>query len=74
MLGIYIHNLKNRDGEQLSKGNNPFDAFTIDGKSMANIVKANDPPYSTSTYVYDHIKENLADWVEKAIEIRGNYD
>ncbi len=74
VLGIYIHNLKNRDGEQSSKGNNPFDAFTIDGKSMASIVKVYDPPYSTSSYVYDHIKDNLADWVEKAVEIRGNYD
>ena len=74
VLGIYIHNLKNRDGEQSSKGNNPFDAFTIDGKSMANIVKTYDPPYSTSTYAYDHIKENLADWVKRAIEIRGNHD
>lgn len=74
VLGTYIHNLKNRDGEQSSKGNNPFDAFTIDGKSLASIVKAYDPPYSTSTYVYDHIKDNLADWVEKPIEIRGKYD
>lgn len=74
VLGIYIHNLKNRDGEQSSKGKNPFDSFTINGKSMDSIVKDYDPPYSTSTYVYDHIKKNLADWVEQAIEIRGKYE
>ena len=38
---------------------------------MSSIVKAYDPPYSTSTNVYDHIKGNLADWIEKAIEIRN---
>lgn len=73
VLGIYIHNLKDKDGNQSSKGRNPFDDFTINGVSLAKIVKAYDPPFSTSKYVYDHIKENLADWIEKAIEIRGNY-
>ena len=69
VLGIYIHNLRDKDGNQASKGRNPFDDFTIEGKSMSSIVKAYDPPYSTSTYVYDNIKENLADWIEKAIDI-----
>lgn len=73
VLGIYIHNLKDKDSNQSTKGSNPFDGFTISGTSMSSIVKAYDPPYSTSTYVYDHIKENLADWIEKAIEIRGKY-
>gem|GEM_PF-3512814 len=40
---------------------------------MADIVKAYDPPYTTSKNVYDHIKNNLADWIEEAIEIRGKY-
>lgn len=74
VLGVYIHNLKDKDGNQSDKGNNPFDAYKIGDKSMSDIVKTYDPPYSTSTYVYDHIKENLADWIEDAIEIRGNYD
>jgi hypothetical protein len=73
VMGIYIHNLKDSDGNQSSKGDNPFDAYKVDGTSMVTIVKAYDPPFSTSTYVYDHIKENLADWIEKAIEIRGKY-
>ncbi|WP_345973008.1 TIR domain-containing protein [Sulfurimonas diazotrophicus] len=74
VLGIYIHNLKDSNGSQSRKGSNPFDAYTLNGTSLANIVKAYDPPYSTSTYVYDHIKENLATWIEKAIEIRNKYD
>ncbi|MBA2937014.1 TIR domain-containing protein [Paenibacillus sp. CGMCC 1.16610] len=77
VVGIYIHNLKDKDGNQSTKGKNPFDDFTItvDGKkkSLSGVVKAYDPPYKTSTYVYDHIKENLEKWVEEAIEIRNKY-
>ncbi len=71
ILGIYVHNLKDSNGNQSTKGNNPFDAYKIGDTSMSSIVKAYDPPFSTSTYVYDHIKKKLADWIEKAIEIRG---
>lgn len=74
VLGIYVHNLKDSSGVQASKGGNPFEAFTVGGISLAKIVKGYDPPYSTSTSVYDHIKDNLADWIEKAIEIRSKYD
>lgn len=75
VLGIHIHNLKDRDGNQSSKGNNPFTGFTVgdDKKELSNIVKCYDPPYSTSRYVYNHIKENIVDWIEEAIEIRGEY-
>ena len=75
VVGVYIHNLKNLAGEQDTKGNNPFTTFTMcEGKKqMSNTVKAYDPPYTTSTYVYDHIKENLADWVEEAISIRNAF-
>ena len=71
VLGIYVHNIKDSDGEQSSKGDNPFDACKVGDKSMADVVKAYDPPYLTSTFVYDHIKENMEDWIEKAIEIRN---
>ena len=70
VMGIYIHNLKDANGNQSSKGRNPFDDFSIGNKRLSSIVKCYDPPFKTSTYVYDHIKGNLADWIEKAIEIR----
>lgn len=75
VVGIYVHNLKNANGEQTSKGNNPFDDFTMkrDGKKMSNIAKVYDPPYSNSTDVYGYIKNNLESWVEEAILIRENY-
>ncbi|MEK3714049.1 TIR domain-containing protein [Paenibacillus sp. FSL R7-0333] len=72
VLGIYIHNLKDRDGNQSSKGKNPFDDFTLNGKKLSSIVKAYDPPYTTSVNVYNYIKENIESWVQKAIEIRNS--
>ena len=73
LLGIYIHNLTDRDGNQSSKGANPFKAFKVGEKNLSNIVKAYDPPRSTSKGVYSYISENLADWIEEAIEIRKNH-
>lgn len=73
LLGIYIHNLKDKDGNQSIKGTNPFDTFYLNGKPLSQIVKAYDPPYTDSQMVYDYIKKNLAYWVEEAIKIRNNY-
>jgi hypothetical protein len=75
VLGIYVHNLKDSEGNQGEKGRNPFDDFTMkrDGKKLSSIVRAYDPPYLTSTRVYDYISENLESWVEDAISIRDNY-
>lgn len=74
LLGIYIHNLKDSAGEKSDKGKNPFENSTIgegnNKKSLSDIVKAYNPPYSKSKSVYDHIKENLEDWIEEAIKIR----
>ncbi|MGE3961943.1 MAG: TIR domain-containing protein [Dehalococcoidia bacterium] len=76
VLGIYIHNLKDSAGFQSSKGSNPFYNITHKptGKRLSSIVMAYDPPFTTSTKVYGHIEDNIADWMEKAIEIRGQYD
>jgi hypothetical protein len=72
VLGVYIHGLKNLAGEQDAKGANPFKGVSAgDESDLSTVVKTYDPPYTTSTYVYDHIKDNLADWIEKAIEARA---
>lgn len=73
IFGIHIHNLKDSNGNQANKGNNPFDDFNLNGKSLSSIVKCYNPPFTKSTYVYDHIKENLEDWIEEAIKIRNNH-
>lgn len=75
VLGVHIHNLKDSNRYQSVKGGNPFDHIKFsNGKTrLSSIVKVYDPPYSKSTYVYDHIKQNLAEWVEEAILIRNKY-
>ncbi len=73
LLGIHIHNLEDRLGNQSSKGSNPFGAFSVDGKKLSSVVKAYDPPRSTSSGVYNYISANLADWIEEAIAIRKLY-
>jgi hypothetical protein len=74
VLGIYIHNLKDNDKNQTTKGGNPFDHITLgtNGAKLSTVVKAYDPPYSDSTQVYAYIKRNLSDWIEAAITIRAN--
>ena len=89
IVGIYIHNLKNRFGEQDKKGSNPFELFCIDKTfnyivehrdpadnneiNLSQICKAYAPPCVTSTVVYDYIKDHIHDWVEEAIKIRNQY-
>lgn len=72
VLGIYIHNLKDSDKKQSTKGANPFDYITLgtNGPKLSTVVKVYDPPSSDSTQVYSHIKNNLSGWIEKAIGIR----
>ena len=72
VVGIHIHNLKNQDGDQSSKGANPFAGLKVGQTDLSDIVKRYDPPYKTSTHVYDHINANIADWVEEAITTRAN--
>lgn len=73
LFGIHVHNLKNSNGEQSNKGDNPFEGFTVDGKDLSTIVKCYNSLYTTSTYVYSHIEENLESWIEEAITIRNSY-
>ena len=73
LLGIYIHNLEDRNGEQSGKGANPFYSIFVNGRRLSNIVKDYDPPYKRGKNVYAHIADNISDWVEEAIRIRGRY-
>lgn len=75
LVGVYIHNLRDRLGSQVSKGRNPFADFTLNNGAtqLSSLVNAYDPPFTTSTYVYEHIKENLEAWVEEAVRIRANW-
>ena len=70
LVGIYIHNLKDCRQNQSIKGKNPFENIRVNPKKLSEIVKTYDPPYRTIKYVYGHIKDYIADWIEEAIKIR----
>lgn len=75
VLGIRIHNLENQQGVQAKIGDNPFSKFTICKKKMkfSEIIKIKNPPQSTGKGVYNHICENLSNWIEEAIKIRKEF-
>lgn len=74
VVGIYIHGLKNKDGNIAEKGNNPFDHITHGNtkNKLSTIVKCYNPQGGNSKERYDWISKYLAAAVEEAIEIRKN--
>jgi hypothetical protein len=73
VLGIHIHNLLDVNNEKADKGINPFSQFTIGDKKMSSIVKCYNPPFTASSSVYNHIAENIENWIEEAHKIRAAY-
>jgi hypothetical protein len=73
VLGIHIHNLKDRQGYSSSMGANPFHGLLANNRPMSSIVKTYNPPGMSSTDVYNYIKLNMADWIEAAIATRAEY-
>lgn len=74
VVGIYIHGLKNLDGETAIKGENPFD-YIIHGTTknkLSSIVKCYNPGGSDSKERYAWISDHLGNAVEEAIKIRGD--
>lgn len=67
LLGIHIHNLRCPNNGICAKGTNPFDHYQF--SQGGNIVRPpvyDPPPYDT----YNHIKNNLAAWVDDALARR----
>ena len=70
LVGIHIHNIKCPRNGLGRQGENPFDQFTVNGKSLSSIVQC----YNPNSYdAYGDIKSNLERWVEEAIRIRSAY-
>ena len=66
IVGIYVNKLEDSDGEQSSKGANPFyNIYTDEGERLSNYVKCFE-----STYQYS---KNVEDLIEEAIENAGTY-
>lgn len=71
VLGVHVHNLQDSDQKQTTKGKNPFAHIEMqNGKKLSDYAKVYDPPYSDSKQVYKYINENLADWIETAVNAR----
>lgn len=68
VVAIRIHNLADSTGKQAGIGGDPFAGLTVDGVAVKG--KIHNPPFSTSTYVYNNIAENIEDWVNAAINAR----
>jgi len=73
VVGIHIYELKNLQGYKSSKGSNPLDnvTFTQGGGALSSVAKTYDPPQYDSKEVYAYIKNNMAAWIEEAIQIRA---
>lgn len=68
IMAVHVHNLKDASGEQSEKGADPFLGLKVNGESVVGTVY--DPPYMTSKYVYEHIADNVEEWVKAAIKAR----
>jgi hypothetical protein len=74
IVGIYVHNLEDKNGKQTTKGANPFyNVFTSKGQRLSNSVTAFDSSYSSSQNVYNDIKDNIENLIENAIKVKGTY-
>jgi hypothetical protein len=75
VVGIYIHGMKNNEGNTSAQGNNPFDyiSYGDTGKKLSSIVKCYNPSGSNSQERYDWIKTHLSNAVEEALTIRTSY-
>ena len=71
VVGIYVHNLKCPRKGKGTKGANPFEKIKFDdGEKLSDIINVYNP---NSSDAYNDIADNIEDWIEEAIEIRGNY-
>jgi hypothetical protein len=68
VVGIYVHKLKDSNGSQSNKGENPFKYIKLkNGKTLDQLVPCFDPAGSSSTEAYDWIKNNIEAIVDKAV-------
>ena len=69
IVGIYIHSLKDRFGNQSNQGRNPFDDFTLSGtgRSLSSYVRCYNSPFSSSRYVYEDIQSKMEELIEYAL-------
>ena len=74
VVGIYIHGLKDLNGDISQKGKNPFDSISYGKeKKLSSIVKCYNPGGTISKDRYAWIEKHLGNAIEEAIKIRQNH-
>ena len=74
LLGIYIHNLKNKDGLTDTKGQNPFDKLYIESErrmALLGGIKSKvyfSELYPTYDWTVDNGYKNIGLWIEAVAE------
>ena len=67
LVGVRIHNIKDRDRNTDIAGRNPFDQFKLpDGTLLSSICKTHD-------WVLGDGRNNLGTWIEEAFRERSKY-
>lgn len=67
LFGVHVHQLKDAQGKQTTKGDNPFlHPATGLGPAGASIA-VYDPPELESQGAYHYIVDNLAAWADEAV-------
>lgn len=68
LLGVYIHNVKDKNGNTSTKGSNQFGEIGKDKDGNAVYFSVSCPTYD---WIVDDGYTNLGDWVEKAVKKAG---
>ena len=69
IVGIYVHNLKDQDGNQTDKGSNPFyHIYTNSGERLSKYVTCFESSYKLSNNVYNDIANHIEELIEDAIK------
>lgn len=76
VVGVRIHNLRDRNQAQAVAGANPFSELHFakePSKLLSSVVALHNPPFSDSLRVYAYISKHLATWIEEAIQQRADF-
>jgi Thoeris protein ThsB, TIR-like domain len=74
ILGIRIHNLRDRGGRQSNWGEDPFSAyFPMRGIRLSDIAPVIWPQMHDSREVYRYIQLHLPAMIDQAIEVRNRF-
>jgi hypothetical protein len=71
LLGIFIHQLRDKDKKTTIKGKNPFDDLLYDTKNGKKVYFSS--VYKTYDWINDDGYSNMGDWIEKAAKDAGKY-